>query len=226
MRPLSDFRQRLVRIAKLVQLQAELGHKREVQTAHFSVRLFSVVEYTTRLQLAAGAAEQDHRELSGVVAAGEHAGAEHQHRIVERRLLALLNDVEAARNMGQLLDKELIDFEPVVRFLVGEQVVDHVVDAQIREAQGGMIVVEFECAESGGIGLKGEHQDVGHETHVLTDVLRDAVGGTRDVWLGKRGSPALQFASLGSAFNLPFDFSDRVEVFIQFELISGTDMTT
>ena len=59
---------------------------------------------------------------------------------------------------------------------VRQQVVDHVVDVQVREAQRRVVVVQLQRADARGVGAEGEHQDVAHEPHVLVDVLRDAVG--------------------------------------------------
>ena len=38
-------------------------------------------------------------------------------------------------DVGELLDEELVHLQPVGRVGVREQVVDHVVDAEVREAQ-------------------------------------------------------------------------------------------
>jgi len=49
--------------------------------------------------------------------------------------LALLNGVEPAGNVGKLLDEKPVHFQPVGRVRVRQQVVDHVVDPQVREAE-------------------------------------------------------------------------------------------
>ena len=107
-------------------------------------RLLAVVKHTASAQLAAGAAEHHHGELGGVVAAVHHAGAEEEHRVVERGALAFLNRVELAGQVGELLDEELVHLEPVRGVGVGEQVVNHVVDAEMGEAERRVIVVQLE----------------------------------------------------------------------------------
>ena len=43
--------------------------------------------------------------------------------------------VQLARDVGELLDEELVHLQPVRRVGVREQVVDHVIHAEVREAQ-------------------------------------------------------------------------------------------
>ena len=88
--------------------------------------------------------------------------------------------------------------------------VDHVVHSEIRKAQRRMIVDELEGADPRGVSQEGEHHDIAHETHVLSDVLWNSVGRTRDVWLFERGMPSLQFATLSCVLNPLLHFADRV----------------
>ena len=115
------------------------------------------------------------------------------------RPLAFLDRVELAGDVGELLDEELVHLQPVGRVGVRQQVVDHVVDAQVREPQRRVVVVELERGDPRGVGLEAEHEDVAHQPHVLGDVLRNAVGGPRHVRLVERRPPALQLALLAGA---------------------------
>ena len=97
--------------------------------------------------------------------------------------------------------------------------VDHVIDAQMREAQGGMIVVQLQRAHARGVGLEGEDQDVAHEPHVFGDVLRDAVGGA--AMLGVRAwAASLAIRRVGRRVDALLDFADRIEIFIELALIA------
>ncbi len=66
------------------------------------------------------AAHHHDRQLRGVVAAGHHARAIHEHRVVKRRAVAFLNRVELAGDVGDLLEEELIHLQPVGRIGVGK----------------------------------------------------------------------------------------------------------
>ncbi len=54
-----------------------------------------------------------------------------QHRVVEQRALAFLDRVELAGDVGELLEEELVHLQPVGRVGVRQQVVDHVVHAEV-----------------------------------------------------------------------------------------------
>jgi len=64
----------------------------------------------------------------------EHARAEQEHRVIERGAAAFLDGVQFARNVGDLLDEELIYLQPVGGVTVREQMVDHVVHAEVRKS--------------------------------------------------------------------------------------------
>src|SRR5262249_6950658 len=87
----SDFRQALLRIAEGVETNAHLVHERQVQAAHFAIGFAKVIEDAARLDLPAATAEHHHGQLIVVMVAGHHAGAEHDHRVVQQRPLALLD---------------------------------------------------------------------------------------------------------------------------------------
>ena len=88
---------------------------------------------------------------------------------------------------------------------MGKQMMNHVIDAKIRESKRTVIVVQFQGAETRGIGLETEDEDIGHEAHVLGNVLRNAIGGTRDVGLGQGRTPALQFSLFAGLVDALFD---------------------
>ena len=95
---------------------------------------------------------------------------------------------------------------------------------QVGEAQGRVIVVEFQRRDPRGVGLKAENQDVAHQPHVLADVLRNAVGRAVHVRLVECRSPALQFAPLAGVFDPLLDVAHRVEIFVELPLVAGADL--
>ena len=153
--------------------------------------------------------------------AGQHARAEQEHGVVEQRARSFLNGVELAGDVGHLLEKELVHLQPVRCIGMGEQVVNHVIDAEIREAQRAMVVVELERRDPRGVGLEPEHEDVGHQPHVLADVLRDAVGGAGDVRFVEGRPPALQLSALSGVRNPLFHVANGVEILVELALIAA-----
>lgn len=107
--------------------------------------------------------------------AGHHAGAVQQHAVVQQGAFAFLHGVQFSGDLRKLLQEKLIHLQPVVIIGVREQVVDHVVHLQVWEPQGGVIVVELQRADSGGVGAERQHEHVALEPHVLVDVLRNAI---------------------------------------------------
>ena len=83
------------------------------------------------------------RKRSGIVIAVEHAGAKQEHRVVEQSARAFLDGVELARDVGDLFEEELVHLEPVRRVAVREQVVNHVIYAEVRKPQRAMVVVQL-----------------------------------------------------------------------------------
>ena len=175
-----------------------------------AVGLAEVIQILAALDAATAATEHHDRELVGVVMAVDHAGAEHQHRVVERSAFALLYFIQSTGDVGHLLEEKLVHFQPVVRVAVREQVVDHVVHAEVREAERAVVVVQLERADARGIGLERQHEQVAHQPHMLDDVLRVAVLRARDIRLGQGRPPALQFAAFAGALDSLFDFADGV----------------
>ena len=158
------------------------------------------------------------------MAAAHHGGAEEEHGVVEEGAFAFLDGVEAGGDVGELADEELVDLEPVCGVGVGEEVVDHVIHAEVREAERAVVVVEFERGDAGGVGLEAEDEDIGHEAHVFGDVLGDAVGGAGFVWFCQSRAPALEFAALAGVFEALFDIADGVEVFVELVLIVAAEV--
>jgi len=46
-----------------------------------------------------------------------------------------------------------------------------------------MVIVQLESANSSGVGLKRQHQNVTHQSHVFNDILRVSVGWPWQIWL-------------------------------------------
>ena len=65
----SDLHKSFARVAKTVEPDSELVHHRQVHAAHLTVRLTPVIEYPAALELAAGAAQDHHGQLIGIVVA-------------------------------------------------------------------------------------------------------------------------------------------------------------
>ena len=111
--------------------------------------------------------------------------------------------------------------------------VDHVVDAVARllvgldigEAQRAVVVVQLERGHARGVGLEAKDHDIAHETHVLRDVLRDAVGRALDVRLVERRAPALQLTTLSRGFDALLDVAHGVEILVQLLLVGLADVT-
>ena len=102
--------------------------------------------------------------------------------------------------------------------------VDHVVHAEVREAQCTVVVVELERADARGVGLKRQYKQVTHDAHVLNDVLRIAIVRARYVWLGQSRPPALQLAAFAGALDSFLHLTDGVEVFVEFLLVEPADV--
>lgn len=108
----------------------------EEEAAHLPVGLVSIIEGACGFELPTCLTQQDHRQLSGVMASSEHAGAEHQQGIIQSCPFAFLSGIQPIGNIGQLLDKKLIDLQPVLRVRVGEQMVNHIINPEVGEAKG------------------------------------------------------------------------------------------
>ena len=158
--------------------------------------------------------------------AGEHRGAEHQHRVVECCAFPLLDRIEFTGNVANLLQEKLIHLEPVCGVAMGQKVVNHVIDTKIWETQRGVIVVQLKRANSRCVRLESEHQNVAHKTHMLGNVLRNSIRRARDIWFAQRWAPALELAALTSILNPGFDFANRVEVLVELPLIERTHLAS
>jgi hypothetical protein len=62
-------------------------------------------------------------------------------RVVQGCLFALLNHIQPSGNIGHLLQIELIHFQPVFGISVRQQMVNHVVDTQMRKPQCSFMVM-------------------------------------------------------------------------------------
>ena len=90
-RPALHLIQRLLGIAERRQMHIHFVHHGKEEAAHLAVGVCGIVEGTAALDASAAAAEHDDGELIVVVIAGHHAGAIHEHRIVQQGAAALLN---------------------------------------------------------------------------------------------------------------------------------------
>ena len=102
--------------------------------------------------------------------------------------------------------------------------VNHVVHAEVREAQRAVVIVELERADARGVGLERQNKQVAHDAHVLDDVLWVAVHRARNVRLGQSRSPALQFGAFAVTLDSFLHLKDRVEVFVESLLVEPADI--
>ena len=105
-----------------------------------------------------------------------------------------------------------------------KQVVDHVVHAEVREAERAVVVVQLERADARSIGLERQHKQVAHQAHMLDDVLRVAVLRARDIRLGQCWPPALQFTSFAGTLNSLFNLPDGIQIFVELLLVESADV--
>src|SRR3954451_14247638 len=131
----SDFIERVRGVSEAGKADVHLVHHREVQAAHLTVGFACVVEHASALDSPTATAEQNYRQLACVVAAGQHAGAVQEHGIVEQCARSLLDRVEFAGYVRDLLEEELVHLQPVRRVGMGKQVVNHVINAEVGKAQ-------------------------------------------------------------------------------------------
>ena len=102
--------------------------------------------------------------------------------------------------------------------------VDHVIDAKVRETQCAVVVVQLQGADTGGISLERQHEDVTHQSHVLDNILRVAVLGARHVRFPKGWSPTLNLTAFAGAFDALLHFADGVQIFVELLLVQPTDV--
>ena len=112
-----------------------------------------------------------------------------------------MNRIHLARDVSHLLREELVYLEPIRRIGMRKQVMNHVIHAEIRKPERGVIVVELERSNARRIGLKSQHQDICHQPHVLTNILRDAISRPSHIRFIQRRPPPLQLPFLTSVFD-------------------------
>jgi len=107
---------------------------------------------------------------------------------------------------------------------VREQVVNHVIHAQVWEAQRTVVVVQLQRRDAGGVGLETEDEDVTHQAHVVGNVLGDGVGGAGHIWLFEGRTPALQLTFLAGVYDALLHVTDGFKILVEFLLIIGADI--
>ena len=155
-------RQPLARVPELLHRDAALVEHRPIQAAHPAFWFAEVIEDSPPLDLPASTAEQHDRQVGRVMATGQHARTIQQHRVIECRSFPFLDRIQLPRDVAELLDEELVDLQPIRRVRVRQQVVDHVIDAEMRETQRTVVVVELQRADARRVSLKTEDHDVAH----------------------------------------------------------------
>ncbi|MFM1941925.1 MAG: hypothetical protein RI897_907 [Verrucomicrobiota bacterium] len=130
-----DLVQRLRCITERGEMEIHLVHHGEEEPAHLPLRLVLVVENTAALDPAASTSEEQDGQSGRVVTASQHGGAEQEHGVIEQGAFAFLDGVELSGDVSDLFEEELVHLEPVGGVAVGEQVVDHVIDAEVGESE-------------------------------------------------------------------------------------------
>lgn len=221
-----DFFESACCIAKGLLFDTHLLHHRQVESAHLSFGGLAIIQHSSGFDFPATFADHDNRKLGRIMATCHHARAKHDHRVVESGAFPFVDGLELSSDVTHLFEEELVDFQPVFGVGVGEEVVDHIVDPEVWESQGGVVVIEFEGGDACGIRLESEDEDVAHQSHMLGDVLGDTIGGAIDIGFIEGWFPALEFASFASVRDALFDIADGVEIFIEFALVAAADLTT
>ena len=134
-------------------------HHAKIQPAHLPIGFATVIQIQAALNLTACTAQHHHRQATGVVASGQHAGTEHDHGVIQSRAIPLLDRIQTSGDVSHLFEKELVDFQPVVRVAVRKEMVDHVVDADMRKPQRSVIVIKFQRADPSRVRLKRQDKD-------------------------------------------------------------------
>ena len=118
------------------------------------------------------------------------------HRVVERGAVAFLDRVELAGDVGDLLDEEPVHLEPVGRVGVREQVVDHVIDAEVREPQRGVVVVQLQGAERGCVSVWKARTRMSHISRMCSAMSCGTPSAGRGMfgWVERR-PPALELVA-------------------------------
>jgi hypothetical protein len=125
------------------------------------------------------------RELGRVVIAVEHARAEQHDGVVEKSALAFLDGVHLRGDARDHPEEVLVHFEPVGGVGMAQQVMNDVVDPDVRESERGVVIVELERRDPRRVGLESEHEQVAHELHVLVDILREPILRPFKRWSGR-----------------------------------------
>ena len=94
-------------------MDVHLVHHAEEEARHLTVGFAEVVQVLAALDSASSSTKHHHRQLGGVVVAGQHAGTEHEHRVIERGAFAFRDAVEPLGDVGHLLEEKLVHLQPV-----------------------------------------------------------------------------------------------------------------
>src|SRR5437773_662722 len=105
-----------------------------MKTAHLAAWFFAVIQDAATSDAPTAPAENKHRQLRGIMTSCQHAGAEEEHGVVQRSAFPFLDALKLARNVGNLRHEKLVYLQPVGSVRMGQQVVNHVIDTQIRKA--------------------------------------------------------------------------------------------
>src|SRR5437879_5087019 len=110
----SEVSQSPVGVAELLERNTHPVHQRQIETARPAVVVpaVAIVENAAGLQAAAAAAGEQNRHFVGLMpVAVEQVRAEHEQRAVEERAASFIDRLQSAKQIGELLDVELVGLE-------------------------------------------------------------------------------------------------------------------
>ena len=206
--------QTLCRIAEPVEFQAAPVHQAEEQAAHATVGSIEVIERSTAAQLAAGSAEQDHRQLFGVMVAVDHARTVHDGRVVEQSAITFLIFRHPLAEVGELGCEELVDRDEFLRLGVGHLVM-LIFGAGVRVSEDRAVVAVFESRDPRRVGAKGEQHDVVHQLPVIRYLSGNAISGPRAIGGGQGRLPAADLVLLTGPLDATFDLVNAAEILLE-----------
>ena len=210
----SNARQPLVRIAELVELEPAPLHEAKEQAAHPPVGSIEVVEHSSASEFAPCAAEQDDRQVLGIVVAVEHARAVRDCSIVEQCAIPFLDLRHSLAEVSKLGHEELVEGDKLCRLGVGHLVM-LIFGTAVRVGFGGAVVAILEGRDPGGVGTEGQQHDVVHEFPIVRDLSGNAIGGSRAIRGGQARGPASGLALLAGTFDATLDLVNAAKVLLE-----------
>ena len=184
------------------------------QTAHAAIRRIEIVEHSATAEFAASAAEQDDRQLIGIVVAMQHARTVHDGCVVEQSPVPFLDFGHPFTQISKLRHEELVERNQLSRLGVC-----HLMMLVFRTAVGvrfcGAIIAIFQGRDAGRVGAEGQHHNVVHQPPVFGNIRRNPVGRSRQIGCCKGALPTFGVALPVGSLDAPLDLMDATEIFFE-----------